>query len=73
MELLNHTLLVFIFVYGISFGVRNMIMKLSAACCLKKIKQSNDGIVLDAMFITGILYFITFGRSFIVGLLEKTT
>lgn len=66
---LNSVLLFFTIVYAIAFGIRNLIVNF-IGLFVGGANQSSLGKFLDAMFVTSILYFSTFGLSYIQSILE---
>jgi hypothetical protein len=65
---MNELLLVVTVVYGILYGVRNLIMKFAVMFQDRELVQGGGGVALDIMFVVGIIYFSTFGFKFMAEL-----
>jgi len=64
MEILNFILLFVTVTYGIVYGVRNWALGFIGLFG-SGTRQSTLGNILDGLFMTAVLYFLTYGKTFI--------
>jgi len=55
-------------VYGVAFGLRNLLMRFARMFHKREVTQSGFGEALDLLFVVSIIYFATFGFNFMAEL-----
>lgn len=65
---MNELLLVVTVVYGILYGLRNLVVRIVAFLQGDDFVQNGLGTTLDILFLSFVVYFATFGFKFITNL-----
>jgi len=68
---INILLLLFILIYGLAVGLKNVFIRIYSILTLTHLNQSLSGRLLDAGFIVSILYLYFFQLEFITFVISK--
>lgn len=69
--LINLVVFLYVVIYGIALGIGNMATRIIAIISLRSVRQTTLGGILDAIWITAIIYFWLWQPKFIDSLIDK--